>query len=383
MQLADVRTPFAFIDNARLRANIRTMAERARAAGVALRPHAKTHKSVEIAKMQIAAGAVGICCAKLGEAEVFADAGIADIRLPYPINPSNSDRVLALLPRVQLSIIVDDMGVAQGWSDAMVAAQTRAGGDAGLTLAVLVKVDVGFHRCGINPAAADAAERVAFVAALPGLNFRGLLSHAGQAYHAGSEMELEYMATREAEMLRDLAERATALGVKIEEVSVGSTPTSRFIEKQMGQAFAPTEMRPGNYVFLDRTQTGLGAATLDTCAMFIAATVVSRPAPDRVILDCGAKTLALDGARGFGAMPGHGLVILPDGTPDPTLVIERLSEEHATVKATAPTRLKIGDRVRVLPNHSCVVTNLMDELVLAEGDVVTGRIRVAARGRIS
>ncbi|MEI6246157.1 MAG: alanine racemase [Acidobacteriota bacterium] len=375
MQLSDLRTPFAFVDSNRLRANINAMAERARAAGVALRPHAKTHKSIEIAKMQIEAGAIGICCAKLGEAEVFADAGVADIRLPYPINPSNSDRVLALLPRARLSIIVDDMGVAQGWSDAMVAA--------GKKLDVLVKVDVGFHRCGINPSAADAADRVAFVATLPGLNFRGLLSHAGQAYHAGSEMELEYMAVREAEMLRDLAERATALGVKIDEISVGSTPTSRFIEKQMGQPFAPTEMRPGNYVFLDRTQTGLGAATLDTCAMFIVATVVSRPAPDRVILDCGAKTLALDGARGFTALPGHGLVILPDGTPDSTLLIERLSEEHATVKATAPTRLKIGDRVRVLPNHSCVVTNLMDELVLADGDAVTGRIKVAARGRIS
>lgn len=375
MQLAEIRTPFAFVDAQRLRANIRTMADRARAAGVQLRPHAKTHKSIEIAKWQIEAGAVGICCAKLGEAEVFAEAGIADIRLPYPVNPSNADRVLALLPRTRLSIIVDDTGVAQGWSDAMAAA--------GRKLDVLVKVDVGFHRCGINPAAADAADRVAFVASLAGLNFRGLLSHAGHAYHAGSDLELEHIATREAEILRDLAERATALGVKIEEISVGSTPTARFIDKQMGAPFAPTEMRPGNYVFFDRTQTGLGAATLETCAMFIAATVVSHPAPDRLILDCGAKTLALDGARGFGAMPGHGLVFLPDGTPDPSLLIERLSEEHATVKATSPTRLRIGDRVRVLPNHSCVVTNLMDELVLVDGDGVTGRMKVAARGRIS
>jgi len=375
MRLADVRTPFALVDINRLNANISSMGARARAAGVALRPHAKTHKSVEIAKMQIEAGAVGICCAKLGEAEVFADAGIADIRLPYPINPINADRVIALLGKTRLSIIVDDMSVAQGWSDTMVAAGTK--------LDVLVKVDVGFHRCGINPAAADAADRVAFVASLPSINFRGLLSHAGQAYHAASEMELAYVATREAEMLRDLAERATALGAKIDEISVGSTPTARFIDTQMGAPFAPTEMRPGNYVFLDRTQTGLGAATVDTCAMFIAATVVSRPAPDRVILDSGAKTLALDGARGFSAMPGHGLVILPDGIPDPTLVIERLSEEHATVKSTMPTRLKIGDRVRVLPNHSCVVTNLMDELVLADGETVVGRIKVAARGRIS
>jgi D-serine deaminase-like pyridoxal phosphate-dependent protein len=113
MQLADVRTPFALIDRARLRANIAAMADRARAASVQLRPHAKTHKSVDIARMQIEAGAVGICCAKLGEAEVFADAGIADIRLPYPVNPINADRVIALLGKTRLSIIVDDMGVAE------------------------------------------------------------------------------------------------------------------------------------------------------------------------------------------------------------------------------------------------------------------------------
>lgn len=375
MLLSDVRTPFAFVDSNRLNANIAAMAERARAAGVKLRPHAKTHKSIDIARMQIASGAVGICCAKLGEAEVFAEGGISDIRLPYPVNPINADRVLALQKKTRLSIIVDDMDVAQGWSDAMVAAGSK--------LDVLVKVDVGFHRCGINPGAADAADRVAFVATLPGLNFLGLLSHAGHAYHAASEMELEYIAVREAEMMQDLAERAAALGVTIEEISVGSTPTSRFIGKQVGRPFAPTEMRPGNYVFLDRTQTALGAATVDTCSMFISAMVVSRPAPDRVILDCGAKTLALDSARGFATTPGHGLVILPDGTPDATLVIERLNEEHATVKATAPTRLKIGDRVRVLPNHSCVVTNLMNELVLVEGENVVGRITVDARGRIS
>lgn len=376
MRLNDLRTPFVFIDMDRVRANIRAMAERAAAAGVKLRPHAKTHKSAVIAKMQIDAGAVGVCCAKLGEAEVLADAGIGDIRIPYPVNPVNADRVVGLLNKTRLSIIVDDMDVAKAWSDAM----TKAGA----TLDVLVKVDVGFHRCGINPAAVDAPDRVAFVSSLPGLNFRGLLSHAGQAYHAASEMELEHMAMREAEMMSDLAERASLAGAKIEEISVGSTPTSRFIGKQVQQVdrrFAPTEMRPGNYVFLDRTQVALGAATLDTCAMFIEATVVAKHS-DRVILDSGAKTLALDGARGFGTFPGHGLVIHMDGTPDETLLIERLSEEHATVKTLAPTRLKIGDRVRVLPNHACVVTNLMDELAMAENGASTGAIKVDARGRI-
>jgi D-serine deaminase-like pyridoxal phosphate-dependent protein len=347
---------------------------------VKLRPHAKTHKSPEIAKWQLAAGAVGICCAKLGEAEVFAEAGIPDIRLPYPVNPVNADRVAALLDKTRLSIIVDDMDVARGWSAAM----SRAG----KTLDVLVKVDVGFHRCGINPDAVDAPERLALVASLPGLRFAGILSHAGHGYHAHSEMELEHIAVREAEMMQDLATRAALAGVTVEEVSVGSTPTARFIGRQIAATDPArpgriTEMRPGNYVFRDRTQIALGAATLENCAMFIEAMVVARPAADRVILDCGAKTLALDGCRGFEAQPGHGLVLLPDGTPDPTLVIERLNEEHATVRATESTRLRIGDRVRVLPNHACVVANLMDELVLADGGQIAGRVPVAARGRIS
>jgi D-serine deaminase-like pyridoxal phosphate-dependent protein len=142
-------------------------------------------------------------------------------------------------------------------------------------------------------------------------------------------------------------------------------------------------MRPGNYVFHDRTQVALGAATLETCAMFIHAMVVSRPAPDRVILDCGSKTLTNDGARGFTPTPGYGLVILPDGTPDASLLVERLSEEHATVRATAPTSLRTGDRVKVLPNHACVVTNLMDELVVVDAGRVAGTLPVDARGRIT
>lgn len=371
-------TPFVLIDLDIVRTNIAVMQARAARAGVRLRPHTKTHKSAAIARWQMDAGAAGICCAKLGEAEVMAAAGIPDIRLPYPVNPVNADRVAALLDRTRLSIIVDDADVAREWSDAM--ART------GRTLDVLVKVDVGFHRCGIDPHAAEAAETVARIAGLPGLAFLGLLSHAGHAYHAGSEADLRTIALEEANILDDLAVRVEARGIAVREISVGSTPTSRFIEDQTGDAArrrVPTEMRPGNYVFHDRTQIGLGAATQETCAMWIEATVVSRPASDRVILDCGSKTLAIDGARGFTPLSGHGLVVHLDGTPEPTLVIERLSEEHATVRATAPTRLRTGDRVRVLPNHSCVVTNLMDALVTVESRQATGELRVDARGKIA
>src|SRR5918994_5992738 len=187
MRISDLRTPAVLVDVNRAKANIARMQTLARANGRRLRPHAKTHKSPVVAMWQLDAGAVGICCAKVGEAEVFADAGIGDIRLPYPVHPSNADRVIRLLDRVQLSIITDLAETAREWSAAMV--------KAGRTLDVLVKVDVGFHRCGIDPHRPDAADFIAEVASLPGLRLKGLLSHAGHAYGAASEDDLRAIAT--------------------------------------------------------------------------------------------------------------------------------------------------------------------------------------------
>jgi len=367
-----LRTPYPVVSASRLKANILRMQALASSAGIRLRPHAKTHKSPVIARMQLEAGAVGICCAKLGEAEVFADHGIPDIRLPYPINPSNADRAIALMDRVTLSIIVDDEDVAREWSAAM----TRAG----KSLNVLVKIDVGFHRCGMDPAMPDLVERIGRIAALPGLTFKGILSHAGHAYHASSHDELAAIAATETTIMVGLADTLRAAGVVVDEVSVGSTPTASFAPTQRGI----TEMRPGNYVFYDRTQVGLGSAKIANCAMFVVASVVSRPAPDRVILDCGSKTLTSDGCRGFDATPGHGLVFpnANNDVPDTAIVVERLSEEHATCRVPVDSPLRPGDRVRVLPNHSCTVTNLMDSLVLAGDDGTIEPLVVAARGRI-
>ena len=152
MTVDDLRTPAVLVERPRLAANIARMQSAAAAAGVTLRPHAKTHKSPIVAALQIDAGAAGICCAKLGEAEVFVDAGITDVRLPYPLQPANASRVLALQQRARISFVVDDLAVARGWSAAMAAAGQRA--------EVLVKVDVGFHRCGIAP---DPATAVPFL----------------------------------------------------------------------------------------------------------------------------------------------------------------------------------------------------------------------------
>ena len=397
MTVDSLRTPAVLVDKLKALRNLDRMQAEANARGIRLRPHSKTHKSPVIAKWQIERGAVGICCAKLGEAEVFASSGIADIRLPYPLNPSNADRVVALLSRTHLSFIVDHPIVAKQWSDAMVLR--------GKQVDVLVKVDVGFRRCGIDPDAREAMPMIKGVASLPGLRLRGLLSHAGQAYHAHSEDELRTMAEAEARTMRDLAERCRNNGVPVDEVSAGATPLARFSLRQDGF----TEFRPGNYVYLDRTQVALGAATIDDCALTVLATVVSKPAADRIIFDSGSKTLSNDGARGFAPLAGHGTVrrvpggrrqpggraATGDGMPsgkgfssggvaiDDNLLIERLSEEHATVRVlSGATDLEPGDRVEIIPNHSCVVSNLVDQAWLVDG-AMAEPLAVAARGRIT
>ena len=376
MLLSDLPTPQVLIDRTRAMNNVARVQSLASNAGVRLRPHAKTHKSPVVAGWQIDAGAVGICCAKIGEAEVFAGTGITDIRLPYPINPVNAPRLISLMDRATISIIVDHADVLRGWSDAM----RRAG----RTLDVLIKVDVGFHRCGIDPNG-DPLGFIQAAAALPGIRLRGLLSHAGHAYHAASEDQLRAIAKEEAETLADLRARAGASGIALDEISVGATPTLRFSAGQKGV----TELRPGNYVYFDRTQVALGAASLDDCALTVLATVVSKH-PGRIILDCGSKTLTSDQARGIAAATGYGAVLAGDSDAldyareiDEALLIERLSEEHATVRVNGTTRLEPGDRVRVVPNHSCVVSNLVDVIRVVEGDEVVETLPVAARGRIT
>lgn len=373
MTLASLPTPCVLVDQQKLERNIERMQSAADTRGVRLRPHAKTHKSPDLAQIQIARGAVGICCAKLGEAEVFVDAGVQDIRLPYPLNPVNAARVIALLDRTKLSFIVDHMDVAREWSRILAAA--------GREVDVLVKVDVGFHRCGIDPEAHGAADFVAQIGHLPGLRLRGLLSHAGHAYAARSQQETSGIATTEAQLLRRLRDAVAHAGVSLDEISVGATPTAKFSVNEEGI----TEIRPGNYVYYDRTQVALGSASWDDCALTVLSRVVSRPAADRLILDAGSKTLTTDLAHGPGDVSGFGAVLesLHSSKPDPHLFVERLSEEHATVRLRdgAPS-LQPGDLVRIVPNHACVVSNLMDEVWLVSGNDAVDRIDITARGRI-
>lgn len=373
VRITDLPTPSVLIETSRLARNIDTMQRAADAAGMRLRPHAKTHKLPAIARQQIARGAVGICCAKPSEAMVFAEAGIDDIRIPYPVHPSKADSILALLDRTRLSLIVDDAEVAAGWARVMAAA--------GRMLDVLVKIDVGFHRCGVDPVSPEALHLISLVANLPGLRLRGILSHAGHGYHAGSEAALRMIAEEEVNAMTRLAAHMRQKGVAIDEISIGATPTARFSLTHAG----PTELRPGNYVYFDRTQVGLGAASIHDCALTVLTTVVAKHR-GRVILDAGSKTLTSDGARGFTPMSGHGALSPSPAAglaPHDGFQVERLSEEHATVRVLegAPG-LNIGDRVRIVPNHSCVVSNLVETVHMVDGEAVVESLPVAARGRI-
>jgi D-serine deaminase-like pyridoxal phosphate-dependent protein len=373
VHITELPTPAVLIDTARVARNIETMQRAADAAGMRLRPHAKTHKVPAIARQQIARGAIGICCAKPSEAMVFADAGITDIRIPYPVHPDKANLILPLLDRTRLSIIVDDAEVAARWAEIVAGARK--------TLDVLVKIDVGFHRCGVDPVSPEAAHLISLVATLPGLKLCGILSHAGHGYHAASEAALRLIAEEEVNAMTRLAAHMRNRGVQIDEISIGATPTARFSVTHSG----PTELRPGNYVYFDRTQVGLGAASIDDCALTVLSTVVARH-DGRIILDAGSKTLTNDGARGFNAVPGYG-ALSPSASaalePHDGFTVERLSEEHATVKVApgAPT-LNIGDRVRIVPNHSCVVSNMVDTVHLVDDTSVIESVPVAARGRI-
>ncbi len=367
--LADMPTPFVVIDQGVMHRNVERMQALATAGGKRLRPHGKTHKSPVIADAQTRAGAVGLCCAKPGEAEVFVDGGLEDIRLAYPVSPVHAERLVALMDRARVSIIVDSLEVAEGWSAAM----TRLGA----TLPILPKIDVGFHRCGFDPGQQDVRHIIRTLDALSGLRLQGLLSHAGQAYLAASREEIAGVVAGEASLLDRIRTEAAEDGIALEEVSVGSTPSAA---ASMTRAEV-TEVRPGNYVFCDRTQVALGSATWADCALTVIATVVSSGA-NRLIFDCGSKVLSSDGARGFVPTPGFGVVLGEDGQPDDTLLIERLSEEHATVRVTGATSLRIGSRVRIVPNHACVVANLTERYTLANGSEAAGHLPVAARGRV-
>jgi D-serine deaminase-like pyridoxal phosphate-dependent protein len=327
-----------------------------------LRPHAKSHKTLEVAQRQRAAGIAGLTVAKLDEAEAFLTAGFDDLFVANEVvGVDKWERLMAMQRRGSVAIGVDSVEAAQGLDS--------VAGKAGIRVPVLIEVDSGLRRAGVEPGAATLAlaERLT---KLRNLNLRGLFTHAGHAYGATSPAEVARIGRAEGEQLVESAALLRGHGIGCEVVSVGSTPTAH----HSGAVPGVTELRPGNYVFYDRMQVALGVATLDDCSLSVLTRVISRPAPDRAVLDAGAKTFALDrGAHGMEAVVGFAQ------DRERGLVIQRLSEEHGIIDGVAQA-LSVGDRLRFVPNHACTVSNLAAALVGVRGEHVTEVMPVLARG---
>lgn len=351
MPLATLDTPAVVIDLDRVERNLTRAQTYAVAHGLALRPHIKTHKIPALAQRQISLGATGITCQKLGEAEVMAEAGIEDILISFNLlGQAKLDRLRALSHRCLLSVVADSATVAEGLASVF-AAEARA-------LPVLVECDTGGRRCGVaTPEAAAALAET--IARLAGLEFRGLMTYP--AHGAVAET---------AAFLDAAVEACRRRGLAPEVVSTGGTPDLY----RAHEVRAATEHRPGTYIYADRSLIARGYCGLDDCALRVIATVVSRPAEDRCILDAGSKALSSD----LLGLSGHGLIV-----EYPEAEIAALSEEHGHVRlAPGAPGPRVGERVSIIPNHACVVSNLFDQVHAVRGERVEGLFAVAARGRV-
>jgi len=389
MLVSELPTPAILVEKSRLDENIRSMQDLANEQNVRLRPHIKTHKSVQIASMQRELGATGLTVAKLGEAEVFAAAGFDDIRLAYALfGEEKYRRVAALLSRTRISFCVDTREGARAASE-FFAAQ-------GLTVDVMLETDIGYHRCGVLWDSPDSVSFAKWVDELPGLRLCGILTHAGHSYFGpqseGESLEASLcrVSNQERDRMLAFASSLKKGGIKAAvdgslEISIGSTPSIRYFQNTLIDGFSITEIRPGNYVFLDMTQVNLGVQPLDRCALTVLATVFSRHKNDdgseRLFLDAGKKVLTTDTAfraEGYGQIlyDAKAMVAMPHA------VINALSEEHGWVRVRGGSTLRVGDTVRVVPNHTCVVANMQPHVYLVDGENVLGTITVDAQGKV-
>lgn len=344
--MTSLDTPVAVVDLDRLEHNLERWQAHCDAVGLLNRPHVKTHRSVEIARRQVALGAAGITCQKLGEAEVMADAGLTDILVPYNIvGGEKLERLGALARRATITVSVDDEALLDG-----LARSARGAGELG----VLVDCDTGPRRTGVATPE-RAALLAGAVARREGLRFAGFLTYPAP------DGALPF--------LRAAVALAASAGLDVDVVSAGGTP-AMWSSGELRPTV--TEYRAGTYAFHDRATVAAGAASLDEVALTVHATVVSTPAPGRVVLDAGSKTLSSDP----GPAPGHGTIL-----EAPRSTVERLSEEHAVVALDPAETLELGQRVRIVPNHACVVVNLADELVALRQGQEPRALVVDARGR--
>jgi len=368
-----VPTPFVFIDRTVLQRNIAHMQALAQTAGVSLRPHTKTHKIAAIAKMQLQAGACGLTVAKLGEAQAFIDAGVqASYMVAQPFVGAEKVRwALKMAETCEVLICLDSFELAEAVGEIA----TREG----RTAEVVLIVDTEYKRFGVDwRQAPKVAEQIA---RLKGVRFRGIRSHDGRTYRMPTVEERMQAAREEAERMAETAERIRRQGIDCELVSIGSTPGAYFV-LQNGWTDGVTELRPGNYVFHDRMQISLGVARPEDCALLVVASVVSTPREGEALIDAGLKTMTgtLDRfSEGYGlvvAIGRNGELQHPE-----QISVERLWEECGLVRCESKA-LRIGDRLVIVPNHACEITNLAEAVFYGSNDRIEGFWVAEARGKV-
>ena len=360
MLAVELETPALVVDLDILKANIAKMADFARVHGLKLRPHIKAHKITQIAELQLEYGACGLTTSKLSETEAL-DLPDADFLLAYQLVDPRKAKRLFQFPKI--STLVDSSKGVE-----VLAAASR-----GRKLPVLVEVDTGLGRAGVRTRE-ELLALVEEIKRVPSLEFAGILTHAGHAYSATSFQEVEKIGRYEGEAMVELVGFLQEAGHRVETVSVGSTPTAKIA----GQVPGVTEIRPGNYVFNDAIQVALGVAEEKDCALSVLSTVISTPQRGRAIIDAGSKVLALDkGAHGTSLVQGFGMV-----KGYPSVVIERLSEEHGILSFPPEVELEIGQVLEIIPNHACPVVNLASDVCVVQAGEVVDLWFLAARGKV-
>lgn len=366
-QLESLETPCMVIDVAQAERNVLAMQAQADALGCALRPHIKTHKMPFFAKMQMEAGAKGITCAKVSEAEVMADGGLDDIFIAYPmVGAFRIRRAIALSRRVRrLILAVDSLEGAAALNEAAQAAGTR--------LEVRLEVDTGARRTGAPRE--EAAKLAKAISGLANLDLTGIYTFKSLVFQGKPTMDNELAAQEEGELMRDIAAAVREAGVPLRDVSAGSTPT--------GQGVAATgmvnEIRPGTYIFKDIMLTKENAGTVDEIAVRLYATVVSTPTPEFAVIDGGTKTFPMDVPIMTPPMnyPGYAAV---EGRSD--LHLSRMNEEHGMVTSDGgATGLHVGQKLALLPIHVCTALNMQNAVYLLENGQLR-QVPVAARGML-
>jgi D-serine deaminase-like pyridoxal phosphate-dependent protein len=350
LRIDELDTPVPVVDLDIVEHNLAKMQAYCDSHGLALRPHIKTHKIPAFAHRQVELGAKGITCQKLGEAEVMIDAGLDDILISYPlIGTAKADRLAALSRRARLRVAVDSALAVE-----TVAAAARA---SNVPIGVLVEFDSGNARTGVV-SVQEALNLAILIEKSPGLRFDGLMTYPSTAATAA--------------FVAQARERFSQAGIPITVVSGGGTPNAW----QAHEIAGLTEVRVGTYIYQDRATVAAGAAGFDECALHLHATVISRPTPDRAVIDAGSKSLSSDRVDPA-AGSGYGLI---RGYED--AVIERLNEEHGVIDLSGCARKpQVGERLQILPNHVCVVSNLHDEIAVSCGGVLIDTRRVEARGK--